>query len=63
MPTKHINDQTWSLVEKETVEAVKALNRPITSQEVLNKLILLGLSVVEEKTWPILDALDSQNWE
>lgn len=46
MPTKHIPDTTWRLVEKEMVKAVVELQIPMKDTEVLNILILKGLKEI-----------------
>ncbi|MFG0450898.1 MULTISPECIES: hypothetical protein [Shewanella] len=48
MPSKHIDDQTWRKVEKETVRAVIAAQASIKETEVLRILILKGLEHVKE---------------
>lgn len=48
MPTKHISDETWRKVEKETVRAVLKTQKSIKSTDMLNLLILKGLEGVEE---------------
>lgn len=48
MPTKHINDNTWRLVEKETVKAVIELKVPVKDTEVLDWLIRKGLATMTE---------------
>ncbi|EPL6456948.1 hypothetical protein N0G65_004155 [Providencia rettgeri] len=48
MPTKHINDNTWRLVEKETVKAVIELKVPVKDTEVLDWLIRKGIESITE---------------
>lgn len=48
MPSKHIDDQTWRKVEKETVKAVIAAQAGIKETEVLRMLILKGLEHIKE---------------
>lgn len=48
MPTKHIDDQTWRLVEKRTVEAVVATRVSIKETEMLTMLIKKGLENLNE---------------
>lgn len=48
MPTKHINDNTWRLVEKETVKPVIELKVPVKDTEVLDWLIRKGLETMTE---------------
>lgn len=51
MPTKHIDDQTWRKVEKETVKAVIAAQASIRETEVLRLLILKGLEHIKEEDY------------
>lgn len=48
MPSKHVDEQTWRKVEKETVRAVIAAQASIKETEVLRILILKGLKHVTE---------------
>lgn len=48
MPSKHVDEQTWRKVEKETVRAVIAAQASIKENEVLRILILKGLKHVTE---------------
>lgn len=48
MPTKHIPDTTWRKVEQEHVKAVVATKKGFKDTEILNLLILKGLSVITE---------------
>lgn len=48
MPSKHVDEQTWRKVEKETVRAVIAAQASIKEKEVLRILILKGLKHVTE---------------
>ena len=43
MPTKHIDDKTWRLVEKEMVKAVTNTQKPLKETEMLKILIQKGL--------------------
>jgi hypothetical protein len=60
MPTKHINDSTWRLVEKETVKAVVTLQKSVKDTEVLNWLILKGLETITEKDYERFKNADSK---
>lgn len=59
MPTKHIPDSTWRLVEKATVRAVVETKEPIKDTDILNLLIIKGLSVVEEEDFEKLVSKES----
>lgn len=48
MPTKHIDEQVWRLVEKKTVEAVVDTKISIKPTEMLKWLILKGLEDITE---------------
>jgi hypothetical protein len=48
MPTKHIDEQVWRLVEKKTVEAVVETKISIKPTEMLKWLILKGLENINE---------------
>lgn len=48
MPSKHIDDQTWRKVEKETVKAVIATQRSIKDTDILKILITKGLEHITE---------------
>jgi aspartate/glutamate racemase len=48
MPSKHIDEETWRKVEKETVKAVLATQRSIKDTEVLKVLITKGLEHVTD---------------
>lgn len=48
MPSKHVDEQTWRKVEKETVRAVIAAQASIKETEVLRILILKGLKHITE---------------
>lgn len=43
MPTKHIDEETWKKVEKETVNAVLATKTAIKDTEMLRYLIRKGV--------------------
>lgn len=49
MPTKHIDDETWRLVEKKAVKATIATNKSIKETEMLKWLILKGLEQITEE--------------
>jgi hypothetical protein len=51
MPSKHIPDETWRRVEKETVRAVIKTQKSIKDTEMLNLLILKGLEAIEEEDY------------
>lgn len=51
MPTKHVNDATWRLIEKETVKAVVETREPVKDTDVLNWLILRGLKDIEKEDY------------
>ncbi|MGH8645752.1 MAG: hypothetical protein ACREX4_15340 [Gammaproteobacteria bacterium] len=48
MPTKHIDDETWRLIEKKAVKATIATNKSIKETEMLRWLILKGLEEITE---------------
>ena len=48
MPSKHIDDATWEMVEAETVKAVIATRASIKDTEVLKMLILKGIESISE---------------
>ncbi len=43
MPSKHIDEKTWREIEKITVEAVIATQKPIKQGEILHLLIKRGM--------------------
>ena len=51
MPTRHISDKTWRLVEKETVKAVIATQKPIRASQVLEMLIKKGIKKATEEDY------------
>ena len=51
MPTKHVDEETWRKVEKETVKAVVATQRAIKDTEILRILINKGLENVTEEDY------------
>lgn len=51
MPTKHVTDTTWRLIEKETVKAVIETKEPIKDTDVLNWLIIRGLKGIEKEDY------------
>ncbi|MFV0594406.1 hypothetical protein [Shewanella sp.] len=60
MPTKHINDTTWRLVEKETVRAVLETREPVKDTDVLNWLILRGLKDIDKADYKELKKDDKK---
>lgn len=48
MPTKHIDETTWRKVEKETVKAVIATQKPIKDTDILGLLIQKGLENITD---------------
>ena len=54
MATKHIPESTWRKVEQEAVKAVVATKTGIKDTELLNYLILKGLSqITEDDYWEL----------
>lgn len=51
MPTKHIDESTWRKVEKETVKAVIATQKPIKDTDILGLLIQKGLEHVTDEDY------------
>lgn len=51
MPSKHIDDETWRKVEKETVKAVVATQRALKDTDMLRILINKGLEHVTEEDY------------
>jgi hypothetical protein len=51
MPSKHIQDDLWRLVEQETVKAVISTRESIKNTEMLNLLVLKGLETITEKDY------------
>ncbi|MEC8905408.1 MAG: hypothetical protein VX952_12980 [Pseudomonadota bacterium] len=51
MPSKHIDEQTWRKVEKETVRAVTSTAKPFKDTEVLKLLILKGIQEIKEEDY------------
>jgi len=51
MPTKHIPEKTWRLIEKETVKAVIATQKPIKETQVLEMLIKKGVKAIKEEDY------------
>ena len=51
MPTKHIDDQTWRRVEKETLRAVMASNHVFKETEILKMLILKGINEIKDEEY------------
>ncbi|WP_201356426.1 hypothetical protein [Amphritea japonica] len=56
MPTKHIDDNTWRKVEKETVRAVVSSQVAFKDTEVLKILILKGLEEISEEEYKVYAA-------
>lgn len=48
MPSKHVDDQTWRQVEKETVKAVGLTQTAFKDTEILKILIRKGLQEISE---------------
>lgn len=48
MPSKHVDDETWRKVEKETVKAVVATQRALKDTDMLRILINKGLEHITE---------------
>jgi len=51
MPTKHIDDNVWREVEKRTVAAVVATQKPIKETTMLKWLIRKGLENLTEEDY------------
>lgn len=51
MPTKHIDDKVWRLVEKKTVDAVVQTKMNIKDTEMLKWLIVKGLEAIREEDY------------
>ena len=51
MPSKHIPDDTWREVEKETVRAVISTHKAIKDTELLNILIKKGLEAMKDNDY------------
>lgn len=54
MPTKHIDEETWKKVERETVKAVIETHTSIKDTEMLRFLILKGIKHIEPEDYKIL---------
>lgn len=48
MPSKHIDDQVWRKVEKQSVDAVVKLKVPVKDTEMLKWLIIKGLETITD---------------
>lgn len=48
MPSKHVDDQTWRKVEKETLRAIQSTNFVFKETEILKILIMKGLEEIED---------------
>lgn len=51
MPSKHVDDQTWRKVEKETLRAIQSTNFVFKETEILKILIMKGLEEIEESDY------------
>ncbi len=51
MPTKHIEENTWRLIEQITVKAVIATQKPIKEGKILEFIIKRGLKNIEENEY------------
>lgn len=51
MPSKHIDDRVWRMVEKKTVEAVIQSKLNIKDTEMLKWLIQKGLETIKEEDY------------
>lgn len=51
MPTKHIDNVTWSKVEKELVKAVLATKQGFKEAEILKIVIEKGLETVNDEDY------------
>lgn len=51
MPTKHVDEETWRKVEKETVRAVVTTGRAVKDTEVLKLLITKGIQSIKEEDY------------
>lgn len=49
MPSKHVDENVWRKVEKKTMEAIFATEKPIKETTVLKWLILKGLEEITEE--------------
>jgi hypothetical protein len=58
MATKHIRDDIWQAVQAETVRATKVTGRPIRDTELLNLLIIEGLTRISDDYWRHWEHLD-----
>ena len=47
MPTNHIPDKIWRMVEKEHVKAVTKTQRPFKESEIIEILLRKGISAIE----------------
>ncbi len=55
MPTKHIDENVWRKVEKETMKAIFELKKPIKETTMLKWLIVKGLEAITEDDYKRLD--------
>lgn len=51
MPSKHVSEETWRLVEKETVKAVQELEKAISETKVMDFLIRKGIQAVNPEDY------------
>lgn len=51
MPSKHVDDKTWRLIEVETLKVIKTTNKVFKETDILKALILKGLEVVEPEDY------------
>lgn len=49
MPVKHIDDETWRLIEKLNVKAVIATQKPIKEGQLIKFLLRRGLKDIKEE--------------
>ncbi len=51
MPTKHIDENVWRKVEKETMKAIFELKKPIKETTMLKWLIIKGLEEMKAEDY------------
>lgn len=51
MPSKHIDENTWRRIEKETVRAVISAQASIKETEVLRILVLKGIENIKDEDY------------
>lgn len=54
MPTKHIDDKAWRLVEKEVVKAVTSSQTGIKDTKLMNYALIKGLKALEKEDYLIM---------